>query len=453
MSLQKNRRKRGVILTPQGFKKLQTAKSEKESYENYGNRYTLEDLSANTGLSVDTWMKVLKSEVAVDKQTLKSCFGAFNLVLETNDYFCPEPHKQEVEKSNAKISATEVEPELPFGQVPLNSAFYIERSHIEAQCYKTIQQPGALIHIHSPRLMGKTSLMARILAQGKQLGYRIVPLSFQLADKAIFQNLDKFLRWFCLSVGLEMQLPNQLANYWDDLFGSKISCKIYFEQYLLSQTSQPVILGLDDVDRLFQYPDLADEFFDLLRSWYEEAKNRDIWQKLRMVVANSTQLYIPLNVNKSPFNIGLPIELRSFTSEQVQDLAQRYGLDWSDQVAQKLISLVGGQPHLVRLALYHICRQDITLEELLQASPTSTGIYTTHLQGQLWNLKQHPDLLSALAQVAMTPAPVELDLVQAFKLQSLGLVHLQGALATTSCQLYAQYFQTSLSKSSLLQLN
>lgn len=67
MSLHKNRRKRGVLLTPQGFKKLQTAKSEKESYENNGNRYTLEDLSDRTGLSVDTWMKVLKSEAAVDQ--------------------------------------------------------------------------------------------------------------------------------------------------------------------------------------------------------------------------------------------------------------------------------------------------------------------------------------------------------------------------------------------------
>lgn len=249
-----------------------------------------------------------------------------------------------------------------------------------------------------------------------------------------------------------MQLPNQLTNYWNDLLGSKISCKLYFEKYLLAETSQPVVLGLDDIDWLFQYPDLADEFFGLLRSWYEEGKNQEIWQKLRLIIAHSTEIDIPLNVNKSLFNVGLPIELRSFTSDEVQDLAQRYTLNWSTQEAEKLISLVGGQPHLVRLALYHIWRQDLTLEQLLQASPTSTGIYTAHLQGQLWNLKQHPDLAAAFAQVVTTPAPVELDLVQAFKLQNLGLVNLQGSLATASCQIYAQYFQTSLSTSSLLKV-
>lgn len=52
------RRKRGVILTPQGFQKLQTAKREAQSWENLDKRYTLEDLSDRTGLDPDTLMKV-----------------------------------------------------------------------------------------------------------------------------------------------------------------------------------------------------------------------------------------------------------------------------------------------------------------------------------------------------------------------------------------------------------
>ncbi len=48
MNSQKRRRRRGVILTPQGLKKLQAAKSQAESDENDGIRYTLEDLSDRT---------------------------------------------------------------------------------------------------------------------------------------------------------------------------------------------------------------------------------------------------------------------------------------------------------------------------------------------------------------------------------------------------------------------
>jgi AraC-like DNA-binding protein len=448
LQTQKQRRRRGVILTPQSLNKLQAAKTELEFQENFGNRYTLETLSDRTGLSVDTLMKIFACETGVDKQTLRCCFKAFNLTLEPSDYFQPDRQIEKLETTYAAQPTPEVEPEFPGGQVPLNSAFYVERYPSETDCYKTILQPGALIRIKAPRRMGKTSLMARILDRAEKLGNRTVLLSFQLADQAIFQDLDKFLQWFCVSIGLSLQMPNCLADYWDNLFGSKVSCKMYFERYLLAETAQPLVLGLDDVDRLFQYPDIADEFFGMLRTWHEEAKNRDVWKRLRLVVAHSAEVYIPLNVNKSPFNVGLPIELRALTSEQVKDLAKQYDLDWSVQQAEQLIALVGGNPYLIQLGLYRIWHQDVTLEQLLQISPTSAGIYSDHLQQQLWNLRQHPDLAAAFRQVVMTQTPVELDLVQAFELQSMGLVNLQGNRAAPSCQLYAQYFRAYFSKSS-----
>ncbi|MEH1857618.1 MAG: hypothetical protein V7L21_06390 [Nostoc sp.] len=83
------RRKRGVILTPQGFEKLQTAKCQAQSWENLDKRYTLEDLSDRTGLDPDTLMKVFHCQVGVDKQTLNTCFRAFNLLLEPSDYQLP----------------------------------------------------------------------------------------------------------------------------------------------------------------------------------------------------------------------------------------------------------------------------------------------------------------------------------------------------------------------------
>ncbi|MEC4816466.1 MAG: NB-ARC domain-containing protein [Scytonema sp. PMC 1069.18] len=86
MKPQKQSRKRGVILTPQGFQKVQSAKSELESTENFYKRYTLADLSVRTGLNPDTLAKVFACEVGVDKQTLKCCFRAFNLELEPSDY-------------------------------------------------------------------------------------------------------------------------------------------------------------------------------------------------------------------------------------------------------------------------------------------------------------------------------------------------------------------------------
>ncbi|WP_013321534.1 AAA-like domain-containing protein [Gloeothece verrucosa] len=437
----RRRRKRGVILTKQGLKKLLQAKAQAEERENGGYRYTLETLSDRTGLAVDTLMKVFACEMGVDKKTLKDCFKAFNLVLETGDFYRREP---EIEAGQTWQLLHEG-PELPEGQVPLHSDFYVERSPIESECYKAILQPGALIRIKAPRRMGKTSLMMRILTQAARQRYNTVALSLQLADSNLLQNLDKFLQWFCANVTLGLQLPNKLSDYWDDMFGSKISCKIYFEEYLLAKTNPPIILALDDVDRLFQYRDLADDFFGLLRAWHEEAKNREIWQKLRLIVAHSTEVYIPLNVNQSPFNVGLPIELPTLTAEQVFNLAHKHQLDWSMEQAEKFCSFVGGNPYLIRLAMYHIWHEDTTLEELLTDSPMSDdNIYRHHLTRQLWNLQQQNEgLEQGLAKVVLSSKPIELDLIQAFQLQSLGLVRFQskGNTVSSSCQLYTQYFQ------------
>lgn len=225
-------------------------------------------------------------------------------------------------------------------------------------------QPGALIRIKAPRLMGKTSLMARILERARKQGYQTVVLNLKLADEKVFTNLDRFLQWFCACVSRSLKLPNQLADYWDEMFGSNYNTTDYFENYLLAQIDSPLVLALDNVDRVFAHPEIASDFFGLLRAWYEKGKYGDrssnIWQKLRLVVVHSTEVYIPLNINQSRFNLGLSVEIPDFTSAQVQDLALRHGLNFPIRDVEKLIHFVGGNPHLIRLALYHIWAQDIS---------------------------------------------------------------------------------------------
>ncbi|EAW37020.1 AAA-like domain-containing protein [Lyngbya sp. PCC 8106] len=336
------------------------------------------------------------------------------------------------------------EPELPQGQVRLASAFYIKRDPFEEQCYQEITSPGALIRIKAPRQMGKTSLMARILYHTKEQGFNTVPLSFQHADQSVFNNLDQLLRWFCIRIARKLRLPYKVDEYWADMFGSKDNCTAFFEDCILPDMEMPLVLGLDEVDRVFQHPHIADDFFSLLRAWYEEAGygtgDSNLWEKLRLVIVHSTEVYIPLDINQSPFNVGLPIELTEFTPEQVADLAHRHGLNWQEEQIQKLMKIVGGHPYLVRVAMYHIVREHLTLENLAETASTEAGIYGDHLRRHLWNLQKHPELLQALSQVVTVRESVELKSVLAFKLHSMGLVDLQGDRVTPRCDLYRQYF-------------
>jgi hypothetical protein len=338
--------------------------------------------------------------------------------------------------------------EFPSGSVPLHSPFYIERAPIETQCWSEVSKPGSLIRIRAPRRTGKTSLMYRIVAYAKQVGLKTATLNLQQADRAVFEALDKFLRWFCANISQQLDLPVKLDDYWDEDIGSKVSCTLYMQRYVLKTVDTALVLALDEVNRLFEYPDLASDFLPLLRSWYEDASEYEVWQKLRLVVVHATEAYIPLNLNQSPFNVGLPIKLPEFSLEQVQQLALRHGLDWASgqagaQQLQPLVDLIGGHPYLVRLALYRLGRQEVTLDQLLQGAATTAGIYAEHLRHQLTYLQAQPELATALKQV-LTEKTTHLEAIVTYKLESLGLVTLQSNEIKPSCELYRQYFHEQL---------
>ncbi|XWK90598.1 MAG: AAA-like domain-containing protein [Phormidium sp.] len=334
--------------------------------------------------------------------------------------------------------------QFPEGPVEIGSSFYVERPTIETRCYEAILKPGGLIRIKASRQMGKTSLLTRILDHARQHQYQTVSLNLQLVDSNIFLNLDRFLQWFCAIVTRKLQLPLNLAAYWDDVFGSKTSCKDYFESYLLPQLEQPLVLALDEVDAIFPYPEIADNFFALLRAWYEEAKNSDVWRNLRLVLVHSTEVYIPLNINQSPFNVGLPIELPELSIEQVKELAELHNLNWNDRQIDLLMNMIGGHPYLVRVALYHIAHHQMPLEEFLQLAPTESSPYSDHLRRHLLAIEQQPKLAIALKTLLATTESVELPSLELFQLNRMGLIHLKDNQVTLRCELYRQYFRDRL---------
>lgn len=342
------------------------------------------------------------------------------------------------------------EPELkrePGGSVPLKSKLYVERPPIELDCFEEIMQPGSLIRIKAPRQMGKTSLMARILNYAREQGCEAIPLSFQRADYHLFTDLDKLLRWFCEQIGRRLKRLQDLDEYWVG-YGSKDKCNAYFEECLLETLEVPLVLGLDEVDMVFPHREVADSFFALVRSWYESARYGDfsseLWEKLRLVIVHSTEVYVPLNINQSPFNVGKNVELPEFTFGQAHDLAQRYGLSGAASQVEQLMALVGGHPYLIRKALYHLRRQDISLNTLIETASTEGGIYGDHLRRHLLNLQEYAPLATALRQVTQKDRPVDLEAEVAFKLESMGLVSLQGNEVTPRCDVYRQYFRDHL---------
>lgn len=389
------------------------------------------------GVSLSTWRRFLRSQ-PVSTEVFKAFCQVLGVAWEAVIEFSPN-------KQPESIRFSEINLEFPSGPVPLGSSLYIERPPMEELAYQELCNPGGVIRIQAPRKMGKSSLILRIIDQATAQGYQTVSLDFRQADEAVFANLDKFLRWFCANVSRQLNLKPHLDDYWDEDMGSKVCCTLYYQGYLLEQVDSPLVLVLNEVNEIFEYPQIAQEFLPLLRSWHEEAKHVEILQKLRLIVAHSTDVYIPLHIDQSPFNVGLPLKLPLFNSEQVQNLAQRHGLDWSDDSrSNKLIAMVGGHPYLIRLALYYLCTKRMSLEQLLQEAPTMAGIYNNHLRSYLVILQKEPELAKAFHQVVAAKGSVRLAPTVTYKLDSMGLVKLNGNEITSSCDLYRLYFREQL---------
>ena len=358
---------------------------------------------------------------------------------------------RQISLSSSKSPARELR--VPAGVLPLDSNFYVERSSSDLRCYEEIVKPGALIRIAAPGNMGKTSLMLRTLAHAKlensnnmddNGGICTVTLNFLCADKTVFSDLDTFLRWLCVAITRKLQLPQRIEDYWRNNFGSKNNCTAYFEEYLLPQIDAPLVLAFDKVEEIFSHPEIAEDFFSLLYSWHEEAAYGDsgnlLWQNLRLIVVHSTEVYISQKISKFR-HVGLEIELKSFTQEQVADLANRYKLQLSKSQLSVLMNLVGGHPYLLQQALYHLASQELTLDGLLKTAATDKGIYSHHLHKHVYKLQEHPQLALAYKRVIESLSPVELELQTALKLYNLGLVKLQdNNQVVPSCELYWRYF-------------
>ena len=112
---------------------------------------------------------------------------------------------------------------------------------------------------------------------------------------------------------------------------------------------------------------------------------------------------------------------------------------------EPLMNLVGGHPYLLDLAFSHLkSYPDTKLEEFLADAPTEAGIYDSHLRENWLHLRSHPQLAAAFKNVVNSREAVQLEPMEAYQLQSMGLVKLSGNQVQPRCNLYRQYFREHL---------
>ena len=152
------------------------------------------------GTGCHLWHKL--SEALGEKVTKKNLQIVVNQYLQNSTkWYTTQRFRTDTEaQDNFPPTLTRTEIKFPGGCLPLDSPVYINRPGIEERACAEISQPRCLLRIDSPKQMGKSSLLNRILAHGKAIGSKTVYLDFQEADESVFASMDKFLRWFCVNI-------------------------------------------------------------------------------------------------------------------------------------------------------------------------------------------------------------------------------------------------------------
>ncbi|SHG78087.1 AAA-like domain-containing protein [Ferrimonas marina] len=340
--------------------------------------------------------------------------------------------------------------EYPGGAMQFSSPFYIERSEEEARAYQEIQRPGSILRIKGPRKMGKRSLMLRVIDQAESEGFHLVKIDFLQADRAILTDLDRLLRWVCLQAASQLGLDVKLEDHWNELIGSKLSASNFLQQAVLAKLDQPMLLVINELNLVFDDDNVSRDFLPLLRSWHEESKHNTNMQKLRQMLVYSTEVYVQLDMNLSPFNVGLPIELKPFDGDQIAALASVYGFNWrndgnASSPIQLLLTSLGGHPYLCQLTLYELANQADFMEspsqglkQLLAGASAPGGLFSEFLQQLLQDYSANADAVSGFKKLRSDQED-PLSRIEMYQLERLGLVSIQNGQPIAGRHLLTDY--------------
>ena len=342
-------------------------------------------------------------------------------------------------KSNTSINTN-----TDISVVENNGYFYIVRSRLEQRCYEEVVRAGTLIRIKSPERMGKSLMMGRVLDYATQQGHRTAVIDLREANKEFFVDINKFLQWFCAYLGDQLEVEQQPETAWKSFLGANTNCTKYVEKFFLNSDDSPLVIAIDNFDCVFRHPDVEADFCGLLRGWFEKVNTSKVWGKLRQVIVYSQESYATHNINQSPFNVGLPIELDELDESEILALANAYGLSWTVREIAKLMDMIGGHPYLVQKAIDQIAHRNMDLDRLLRTAPTEEGIYSNYLHERLQLLETNPELVSAMKLVVNSDHPVRLSAKDGFKLDSMGLTKPQNSDRIPRCNLYRLYFSDRL---------
>lgn len=251
------------------------------------------------------------------------------------------------------------------GTLPANAA-YVVRPADDQVLAATLS--GMYCNVLTPRQTGKSSLMVRTMERLQQEGVRTARVDLT----TIGVDVDPAQWYFGLMSQLkaELKLATDVDGWWKEHMHQGVVQRFsdFLRYVILEEITEPVVVFVDEIDSTLKVP-FTDDFFAAIRAAYNARASDPVYKRLTFVllgVARPQDLI--KDRSRTPYNIGLSIDLTDFTLEEAGVLLPGLSMSSAEQakaVLERVLYWTGGFPYLTQKVCQHIAapRGDVWTEE------------------------------------------------------------------------------------------
>jgi hypothetical protein len=246
------------------------------------------------------------------------------------------------------------------GSLGVKSSCYVER-RADLELYEGLKA-GTFCYVLNSRQMGKSSLRVQAMHRLHQDGIACGVIDIT----AIGSQEITAEQWYASilsSLVSTFRLDINLGDWWrENLYLSPIKrLSKFVEDILLVESSQNMVIFIDEIDSILGLPFSVDDFFAWIRSCYNKRTDQPAYQRITFALLGvATPADLMTDKNRTPFNIGKAISLDGFELHEAEPLMQglQGRFEYPQLILAEVISWTGGQPFLTQ----RICQ--ILLEEV-----------------------------------------------------------------------------------------